>query len=147
MAIFGNHSNTQVPDPYSSTFQGKNIKDIVDNTFLHNDFMSTVINRGAAIIKARKLSSAMSAAKAIADHISLLHHGTPLNEFTSMGVYTTADTFPNVPEGLIFSLPVYIKNGQWSIAKFQLHESLASKFQATIKELSEEKQEAMMHVQ
>ena len=149
VVIYGNHSNTQVPDPFSAFVElnGKKqfVKDIVDASFLKTEFMDTVITRGAAVIKARKLSSAMSAAKAIADHVSLIHHGTPENEFTSMGVYTQSTL--DLPDGLIFSLPVVIKNQKWSLANVKIDPSLAQKYQATIAELSEEKKEAMAFVQ
>eukprot|EP00835_Amoeboradix_gromovi_P004920 NODE_418_length_8967_cov_0.347429.p6 type:complete len:116 gc:universal NODE_418_length_8967_cov_0.347429:7587-7240(-) len=115
---------------------------MVDPNWLNNEFLSTVITRGAAVIKARKLSSAMSAAKAIADHIYMLHHGTSGNEFTSMAVYTSDNVF-GVPNGLIFSLPVHIKNGTWTVADVKCNVSLA----ATIKELQEEQKEAMVHVE
>ncbi|MEQ2214531.1 hypothetical protein XENOCAPTIV_011118 [Xenoophorus captivus] len=70
--------------------------------------VKTVQQRGAAVIKARKLSSAMSAAKAICDHMRDIWFGTPEGEFTSLGIYSTGNSYA-VPEDLIYSFPVQIK--------------------------------------
>ena len=138
MIIYGNHSNTQVPDPSHATYNDQPITELVDAQWLNTTFKDTVISRGAAVIKARKLSSAMSAAKAIADHLTVWHHGTPLNAFISMGVYTTGKE-SGIPSDLIFSLPVHIAKGQWTVAVIPNN---TPPIQATIQELMQEKQEA-----
>uniref|UniRef100_A0A3B3RMR5 Malate dehydrogenase n=1 Tax=Paramormyrops kingsleyae TaxID=1676925 RepID=A0A3B3RMR5_9TELE len=111
--IWGNHSSTQYPDVHHAkvNIQGSevNVFDAVkDDSWLKGDFISTVQQRGAAVIKARKLSSAMSAAKAICDHMRDIWFGTPEGEFISMGVYSSGNSY-GVPEDLIYSFPVVIK--------------------------------------
>ena len=69
LIIWGNHSATQYPDVANGTVDGKNVTDVVDASYLQSEFIETVQKRGAAVIAARKMSSAMSAAKAASDHI------------------------------------------------------------------------------
>lgn len=76
-------------------------------------YSQTVQKRGAAVIAARKLSSAMSAAKAACDHMKSIWHGTPEGQYVSMGVFS--DGSYNTPEGVMFSFPVTIKDKKWSI--------------------------------
>ena len=78
-----------------------------DDEWLLGEFVQAVQTRGAAVIKARKLSSAMSAAKAIGDHMRIWWHGTPEGEFTSMGVMS--DGSYGIKEGVMYSHPVTIK--------------------------------------
>jgi malate dehydrogenase len=78
----GNHSATQFPDVANGTVNGKPIYDVVaDNAYLEGSFIETVQKRGAAVISARKMSSAMSAAKAAADHVHDWWHGTQAGKF------------------------------------------------------------------
>jgi len=103
--IWGNHSNTQYPDFHHATIKGQKATDaITDHEWLQGAFISTVQERGKAIIEARGLSSAMSAASAAIDHAHTLFNGTPEGEWTSMAV--TSDGSYGVPEGLISSFPV-----------------------------------------
>ncbi|KJE91236.1 cytosolic malate dehydrogenase A [Capsaspora owczarzaki ATCC 30864] len=118
--IWGNHSSTQYPDVNHGEVevggQRKKIKDVIaDEAWLHGDFIKTVQSRGGAIIKARKLSSAMSAAKAIVDHMHDWIQGTPEGEFVSMGVHSTG--VYGIPAGLIYSFPVTCKNGTYTIVE------------------------------
>lgn len=118
--IWGNHSSTQFPDVHSATVNvnGKDtpVYDAVkDDNWLKNDFVSTVQKRGAAVIAARKLSSAMSAAKAICDHMRDWWVGTKDNEWVSMGVIS--DGSYDIEKGLVFSYPVQIKDGKISIVQ------------------------------
>ncbi|KAJ0066994.1 hypothetical protein NL108_006236, partial [Boleophthalmus pectinirostris] len=111
--IWGNHSSTQYPDVHHCVVNvsGKELpcfEAVKDDAWLKGDFIATVQQRGAAVIKARKLSSAMSAAKAICDHMRELWSGTPQGEFTSMGVYSTGNPY-GVPDDLVYSFPVHIK--------------------------------------
>lgn len=76
-------------------------------------YSQTVQKRGGAVIAARKLSSAMSAAKAACDHMKSIWQGTPEGQFVSMGVFS--DGSYNTPEGVMFSFPVNIKDKKWSI--------------------------------
>jgi malate dehydrogenase len=105
VVIWGNHSNTQYPDFHHATIGGRKATDVIsDHEWLRGDFISTVQERGKAIIEARGLSSAMSAASAAIDHARTLFFGTPDGEWTSMAV--TSDGSYGVPEGLISSFPV-----------------------------------------
>lgn len=110
--IWGNHSNTQFPDVTHATvtLNGTQVKvseAVKDDHWLKNDFISTVQKRGAEVIAARKLSSAMSAAKAICDHLRDLWFGTSPGRWVSMGV--TSDGSYGIQAGLIYSFPVEIK--------------------------------------
>jgi len=151
VCIWGNHSNTQFPDVAHGyvVLNGKNVpvyEAIKDDAYLNGEYIKTVSLRGAAIIAARKLSSAMSAAKAICDHIHNWHFGTPQGEFVSMAV--TSDGSYNVPKGLMFSFPVKVDaNGKYSIVQGLGNSPFAQqKLNATIQELSEEKEEALSHL-
>ncbi|KAF2069468.1 hypothetical protein CYY_009213 [Polysphondylium violaceum] len=118
--IWGNHSSTQYPDSrcgYINLPTGKTpISNVIKNDqWLQGEFITTVQKRGAAIISARKLSSAASAAKAITDHMHDWVFGTPEGEYVSMGV--PSDGSYGIPEGIIFSFPVTIKNGKYTIVQ------------------------------
>jgi len=107
--IWGNHSSTQFPDVSHAKVcvkgQETPVYDAVkDDNWLKNDFIKTVQQRGAAVIKARKLSSAMSAAKAIGDHMRDWWFGTAKGKYTSMGVVSKGDY--GIAEGLVYSFPV-----------------------------------------
>jgi malate dehydrogenase len=103
--IWGNHSNTQYPDFHHATIQGQKATDVItDHEWLQGEFIGTVQERGKAIIEARGLSSAMSAASAAIDHAHTLFNGTPEGEWTSMAV--TSDGSYGVEEGIICSFPV-----------------------------------------
>lgn len=111
---------------------------VADDAWLNGEFISTVQQRGAAIIKARKLSSALSAASSACDHIRDWVLGTPEGTWVSMGVYS--DGSYNVPSGLIFSFPVTCQNGEWKIVQgLSIDEFSRKKLDATADELSEEK--------
>ncbi|XP_063048913.1 malate dehydrogenase 1Ab, NAD (soluble) [Engraulis encrasicolus] len=149
MIIWGNHSSTQYPDVHHCkvNIKGKDEPafDVVkDDAWLKGDFISTVQQRGAAVIKARKLSSAMSAAKAICDHMRDIWAGTPSDgEFISMGVYSTGNSY-NVPDDLIYSFPVTIKDKTWKITDgLAINEFSRGKLDATAAELVEERDMAV----
>ncbi|XXG62003.1 hypothetical protein AAC387_Pa05g0464 [Persea americana] len=141
--IWGNHSSTQYPDVNHATvtIQGgeKPVKGLVaDDEWLKGEFITTVQQRGAAIIKARKLSSALSAASAACDHIRDWVLGTPEGTWVSMGVYS--DGSYDVSPGLIYSFPVTCCNGDWKIVQgLSIDEFSRKKLDATAAELSEEK--------
>jgi len=140
--IWGNHSATQFPDVANGTANGKPVTDLVDSAFLQNEFVGIVQKRGAAVIAARKLSSAMSAAKAAADHVHDWWQGTQAGTIVSMGVLS--DGSYGIPKDIIFSFPVEIKNKQWKIVQgLKLDDFARSKLDITTKELLEEKGEAM----
>ncbi|CAG9799086.1 unnamed protein product [Chironomus riparius] len=139
--IWGNHSATQFPDVANGTANGKAITDLVDTSYLQSEFIETVQKRGAAVIAARKMSSAMSAAKAAADHVRDWWLGTT-GTFVSMGVLS--DGSYNIPKDIVFSFPVEIQNKQWKIVQgLNIDEFARGKLDITTKELLEEKEEAM----
>lgn len=141
--IWGNHSSTQYPDVNHATVNTeageKPVRDLIkDDAWLNGEFITTVQQRGAAIIKARKLSSALSAASSACDHIHDWVLGTPEGTWVSMGVYS--DGSYNVPAGLIYSFPVTCRNGEWTIVQgLSIDEFSRKKLDLTAEELSEEK--------
>jgi len=138
--IWGNHSSSQYPDVTHGTVGGKPIKQVInDDEYLQNEFITTVQQRGAAIIKARNLSSAMSAASSACDHIRDWVLGTPKDTWVSMGVYS--DGSYNTPKGVIFSFPVKCSGGKWEIVQgLDIDDFSKHKIKATGEELVEEKQ-------
>ena len=113
--IWGNHSSTQLPDAEHATIAGKRAAEVIqDADWLGAQFVPTVQKRGAAVIAARKLSSAMSAAKAACDHMASWWRGTA-GDWVSMGVFS--DGSYGTPAGVMFSFPVTIKDGQWAIVQ------------------------------
>ncbi|KAK7930884.1 hypothetical protein WMY93_007279 [Mugilogobius chulae] len=146
--IWGNHSSTQYPDVHHCIVNksGSDVScfdAVKDDAWLKGEFITTVQQRGAAVIKARKLSSAMSAAKAICDHMRELWSGTPQGEFTSMGVYSTGNSY-GVPEDLVYSFPVHIKDKTWNIVDgLVINDFSRAKMEATAKELIEERDTAV----
>jgi len=146
MTIWGNHSSTQFPDARYATvnINGKDtpVYDAIkDDNWLKNDFVSGVQKRGAAVIAARKLSSAMSAAKAICDHMRDWWSGTKNNEWTSMGVIS--DGSYDIEKGLVYSYPVNVKGGKISIVQdLKIDDWSREQLDKTAKELMEEKNDA-----
>jgi len=143
VTIWGNHSSTQFPDAEQALIGGKPALSVVkDEAWLRNEFIPIVQKRGAAVIAARKLSSAMSAAKAACDHMKSWFQGTPSGDWVSMGVFS--DGSYNTPPGVMFSFPVTISNQKWSIVKgLGLSDFAKEKLALTGKELCEERDEAM----
>lgn len=145
--IWGNHSATQFPDARNAkvTIGGdeKNVWDAIgDSSYLEGPFVETVQKRGATVIAARKLSSAMSAAKAACDHMHDWWNGTQPGQYVSMGVIS--DGSYGAPKDVVYSFPVEIKNKQWKIVQgLTLDDFAKSKLAITSKELLEEKSEAM----
>lgn len=144
--IWGNHSSTQFPDvKHASVLQdGKWLpvyQCIHDLAWLQDGLVSTVQKRGAAVIAARKLSSAMSAAKAACDHMHDWWHGTPRGIFVSMAVKSQGAF--GVPCGVFYSFPVTIIDGDWRIVSdLEFDEFSRQKMELTGKELVEELNEA-----
>ena len=103
MTIWGNHSATQYPDLYNAHVAGRKAMELVDQDWYETDFIPTVQQRGAAIIKARGASSAASAANAAIDHMRSWALGTEGDDWVSMGVYS--DGSYGIAEGLIYSFP------------------------------------------
>uniref|UniRef100_A0A1I7XI48 Microsomal epoxide hydrolase n=1 Tax=Heterorhabditis bacteriophora TaxID=37862 RepID=A0A1I7XI48_HETBA len=173
--IWGNHSGTQFPDvKHAQIIKGSSSIDaysaINDTAFLQGPFISIVQKRGAVIIEKRKLSSAMSAAKAACDHIHDWHFGTkPVNSITGYSLASNSSSLIDltryfqlqgewvsmavpsdgsygVPQGLIFSFPVTIDGStkEWKIVQgLELDEFAKEKMAITTKELEEEREEAL----
>ncbi|MET8853240.1 malate dehydrogenase [Amycolatopsis sp. NPDC004625] len=138
LAIWGNHSATQYPSVQHAEYGGKSIADAVDQTWLENDFIPTVAKRGAAIIEARGLSSAASAASAAIDHVYTWVNGTPAGDWTSAAV--ASDGSYGVPEGLISSFPVTAENGQYKIVQgLEIDDFSRARIDASVAELVEER--------
>jgi len=140
VTIWGNHSSTQFPDAAQATVDGKPLT--LDQDWLQTEFLPIVQKRGAAVIAARKLSSAMSAAKAASDHMKSWFSSTPADDWVSMGVFS--DGSYETPEGVMFSFPVTIVEGKWSIVQgLTMSDFAKGKLALTGKELCEERDEAM----
>jgi len=139
MAVWGNHSATQYPDLFNAEADGQKVWPMInDQNWLEQDFIPTIQKRGAAIIDARGLSSAASAANAAIDHVRDWVHGTRDGDWVSMGI--PSDGSYGIPEGIMYGYPVTCKNGQFQIVQgLQQSEFSKSKMQATLKELEEER--------
>lgn len=144
--IWGNHSATQYPDVSHATVElNGNVVPVYtavnNDEYLHGEFIKTVQTRGAAVLQARKLSSALSAAKAIADHLRFWWHGTT-DEFVSFGV--ASDGSYNIPAGLVYSFPVRIQNGNISIVQgLSISDFSQRMMDTTTAELVEERNQAL----
>jgi malate dehydrogenase len=139
MTIWGNHSATQYPDIFSVEVDGKNAAQLInDQAWVEGSFIPTVQKRGAAIIDARGLSSAASAANAAIEHIRDWVLGTQNDDWVTMGI--PSDGSYGVPEGVIFGYPVTCQNGEYRIVQgLQISEFSKARIAATLKELQEER--------
>jgi malate dehydrogenase len=138
ITIWGNHSATQYPDLVNAQIDGKSIAGLInDQAWVENDFIPTVQQRGKAIIDARGLSSAASAANAAIDHIHDWHLGTAEGNWASMAV--PSDGSYGVPEGIIYGFPCACRGGKWSIVQgLEIDPFSRTKMDATATELQEE---------
>ena len=139
MTIWGNHSTTQYPDLFHCEVDGKNAAQLVnDQSWIEETYIPTVAKRGAAVIKARGLSSAASAANAAIDHIRDWVQGTPAGDWVSMSV--PSDGSYGVPEGLISSFPCTCANGDYSIVQgLDIDAFSRARIDASVAELLEER--------
>jgi malate dehydrogenase len=138
MIIWGNHSATQYPDIHHAVVAGKPATDLVDESWLTGEFIPTVQQRGAAIIKARGASSAASAASAAIDHMHDWALGTPESDWVSMAV--PADGSYGIAEGVVYSYPVRCQGGEYEIVQgLDVSEFSRKRMQATETELREER--------
>jgi malate dehydrogenase len=140
VTIWGNHSNTQYPDFTNARIKGKPATEVInDRNWLENTFVPLVQNRGAAIIKARGLSSAMSAANSALDHAKSFFNATPADDWVSAAVVSKGEY--GVPKGLVFGYPCKT-NGKGDLEVVQglkLDAFGQDRFQKTLKELEEER--------
>jgi malate dehydrogenase len=141
VTIWGNHSNTQYPDFTNARIKGRPAPEVItDRNWLENTFVPQCQTRGAAVIKARGLSSALSAANGAIDHVKTWLAGTPADDWTSSGVISKGQY--GVPAGLVFSYPCRSDGG----AKLNVVEGVKldafgqAKFQKTLQELQEERE-------
>jgi malate dehydrogenase len=137
--IWGNHSATQYPDFYNAKIDNKAANEVIgDEKWLKEDFIATVQQRGAAIIKARGLSSAGSAANAIVDSVRSLTIDTPANDWHSVAV--CSDGSYGADKDLISSFPVRVRGEKWEIVqKLPINEFSRDKIDKSVAELREEK--------
>ncbi|OWK44360.1 malate dehydrogenase [Fimbriiglobus ruber] len=140
VTIWGNHSNTQFPDFTNAKINGKPATEVItDRAWLETTYVPQCQNRGAAIIKARGLSSALSAANGAIDHVKSFVRGTPAGDWTSAAVVSKGEY--GVPAGLVFGYPVTIdKSSNWKIIDGLSFDAFGkAAFQKTLTELLEEK--------
>ena len=138
MIIWGNHSSTQYPDLHHATVAGTHAMELVDQAWYEGEFIPTVQQRGAAIIKARGASSAASAASAAIDHMRSWALGTPEGEWVSMGI--PSDGSYGIEPGVIFGYPVTCKDGTYTIVQdLAINDFSRARIDATNKELREER--------
>jgi malate dehydrogenase len=139
MTVWGNHSATQYPDLFNAEVEGKKAWSLInDQSWLENDFIPTIQKRGAAIIDARGLSSAASAASAAMDHVRNWIYGTPQGDWVSMGV--PSDGSYGIPEGVIYGYPTTCRDGRYQIVQgLELSDFSKARMQTSLKELQEER--------
>lgn len=139
MTVWGNHSATQYPDFYNAKINGKSAADVInDDAWLKDTFVSTVQQRGAAIIKARGLSSAASAANAIITGVNHLVFDTPAGESFSMCRHSEGEY--GVDKGLIFSVPCRRENGELKVVEgLTMNDYGREMFNKTLDELRQER--------
>ena len=139
VTVWGNHSATQYPDLFQAEADGKKLWPAInDQAWLENNFIATVQKRGAAIIDARGLSSAASAANAAIDHVHDWVHGTRDGDWVTMGV--PSDGSYGIAEGVIYGYPVTCRGGSYQLVKgLEISEFSRKRMDATLKELHEER--------
>jgi malate dehydrogenase len=139
ITVWGNHSATQYPDIFQAECEGKKVWPMInDQAWLEQTFIPTVQKRGAAIIDARGLSSAASAANAAIDHVRDWISGSREGDWVTMGV--SSDGSYGIPEGVIFGYPVTCRGGQYQIVKgIEISDFGRKRIDATLKELHEER--------
>ena len=139
LAIWGNHSSTMFPDYFNACIATRPVTDVIKHQeWLEKDFIATVQQRGAAIIKARGLSSAASAANAVVDTVRSIVNPTPTGDWNSVAV--CSDGSYGVEKGLISSFPIRSNGAKLEIVQgVPLNEFSRSKIEVTINELKEER--------
>jgi malate dehydrogenase len=138
-AIWGNHSNTQFPDFFNARIGGRPAPEVItDHAWLESDFIKTVQERGAAIIKARGLSSAFSAAHAAIETVRSLSNDTPAGDWHSVAL--CSDGSYGIEKGLICGFPVATRGGTASIVQGAgINEFARERIDRSVNELKEER--------
>lgn len=142
LCIWGNHSATQYPDFTNARIQGQPVTEVIsDHAWLEGEFITTVQQRGAAIIKARGASSAASAANAAIDTVRSLVNPTPDGDWHSVAVYSTGSHY-GIPAGILASMPIRtLANGSWEIVEgVPVNEFSRARIDASVAELLEERE-------
>ncbi|MDQ6919530.1 MAG: malate dehydrogenase [Candidatus Dormibacteraeota bacterium] len=139
MAIWGNHSASQFPDFAHAKIRGRLAPEVItDGDWLRGEFISTVQKRGAAVIEARGLSSAASAANAAVDSVRSVHFGTRPGDWTSLAVVSRGEY--GTPEDLQFGFPVTTDGRSWNVVEGLNHDPFAKeKIRLTTEELLQER--------
>src|ERR1700741_639744 len=139
MTIWGNHSSTQYPDFYNARIDQRPANEVIgDEKWLKEDFIATVQQRGAAIIKARGLSSAASAANAVVDTVNSLTNDTPGDDWHSVAV--CSDGSYDVEKGLLSPFPFRLHGGKLKIVQgLPINDFSRAKIDASVAELKEER--------
>jgi malate dehydrogenase len=139
LAIWGNHSSTMYPDFFNARIHNRPVPDVIGHhEWLEKDFLTTVQKRGAAIIEARGLSSAASAANAVVDTVRCLTTPTPQNDCFSVAV--CSDGSYGIENGLMFSYPLRSDGKSWQIIQgVPVNDFSRARITATENELKEEK--------
>jgi malate dehydrogenase len=139
VAIWGNHSSTQYPDFYNAKINGRAATELIrDEAWLQGEFIATVQQRGAAILKARGLSSAASAANAVVDTVRSILQPTVPGDWHSVAI--NSDGSYGVEKGLISSFPIRSEDGDLAIVEgVPINEFSRARIDATVNELKEER--------
>jgi malate dehydrogenase len=145
LAIWGNHSSTQYPDFRNATIDARPAAEVIgDQEWLRGEFITTVQERGAAVIKARGASSAASAANAAVDSVRSIRRPTPDGDNAALAVPSSGEY--GVPDGLQFGFPIRSTGGSWSVIEgFEQDDFAKDKIRITTEELVEER-EAVRHL-
>ena len=137
LVVWGNHSPTMYPDIRFATIGGQPAQPMVDEGWYRDTYIPAIGKRGAAIIEARGLSSAASAANAAIDHMRDWVKGTN-GKWVTMGV--PSDGSYGIPEEIVYGFPVTCAGGKYEIVKgLAIDEFSRGKMDATLKELLEER--------
>jgi len=140
IVVWGNHSATQYPDVFQAECEGRKAWPLInDQAWLEGTFIPTVQKRGAAIIEARGLSSAASAASAAIDHVRDWMLGSASGDWVSMAI--PSDGSYGIPEGVLYGHPVTCAAGEYQVVKgIEISEFSRKRMDATLKELHEERE-------
>ena len=137
LIVWGNHSPTMYPDLRFATIDGNAVRPMIDDTWYRETYIPTVGKRGAAVIEARGLSSAASAANAAIDHVRDWVSGTG-GRWVTMGV--ASDGSYGVPQDVMYGMPCVCANGKYEVVKgLEIDDFSRQKMDATLKELLEER--------
>ncbi len=140
LCIWGNHSATQYPDYTNAKINGAAVSDVIsDREWLQGEFISTVQQRGAAIIQARGASSAASAANGVVDTVRSLTNATPVGDWTSVAVCSNGEY--GIDAGLMASMPIRTDGKTWEVVDgVEVGDFSRQKIDASVQELREEKE-------